>query len=91
MKCLMCSQNVVCAQKRFCCLCSCFPFSSLTLIFTLLVASMVASISHFQFLAAAIKFLCSFCNEIHLLCFLSLAFNSSFSVLIPLSVDIMKV
>ena len=73
MKCRMCSHNVVCAQKSFCCLCSCLPFSSLTLIFPLLVVSMVASISHFEFLAAAIKFLCSFCNEIHLLCFLSLA------------------
>ena len=50
-----------------CCLCSCSLFSSLPLIFTLLVAS----ISHLEFLTAAIKFLCFSCNEIYLLCFIS--------------------
>ena len=50
-------------------MCSCSPFSSLPLIFTLLVAS----ISHFEFLTAAIKFSCCFCNEMHILCFSSLA------------------
>ena len=66
---------VLCANQKFCCLCSCSFYFSLPLVFTLLTAS----ISHFLTTAGvttAVKFLFFCHDEIRVLCFTR---SSSFS------------